>query len=291
MSHYDSITKIRICYSLYKNGVSPEKIPKQIGLHRATVYRWLAGIKEIGLGRFIQDYKNAKKGRRRPSKTDPVVKLHVYRIRKQYHNCCGEKIKYFLKQEYNETLSVSTIYRILNERYQLSSKWKKKVRRGHLVKGKFPREALQTDTVDFGNIYAFTCIDTFTKEVSVVLKNKLNAIAGQEALEKQLNFFGEVEHIQRDGGSEFMAEWEDYAKKYIPSIRTSRPYKKNDQAFIERFNGILRKECLGYGKYTEKHLPVLQKRLDNYLDYYHNKRPHLSLDMLTPNKFAMSHLT
>jgi transposase InsO family protein len=140
-------------------------------------------------------------------------------------------------------------------------------------------------------LYAYTCIDTYTKEVSVILKTKLDSLAGQQALREQLNFFKEIKHIQRDGGHEFKGEWENYAMKYIPTIRTSRPYKKNDQAFIERFNGILRKECLGYAQYKKKHLPVLQKRLDEYLNYYHNTRPHLSLNMLTPREFAMSHLT
>lgn len=291
MSHIDSITKIRICYSLWKNNVSPEGIPAQLGIHRATVYRWIKKFQTVSLGRFIQEYKQAKKGHRRSHKTPRLTKLKIYEIRKKYHDCCGEKIKFFLKQEHDITLSVSTIYNILNERLQLSSKWKKKVRRGPLVVGQTPRESLQTDTVDFGEVYAFTCIDTFTREACVVLKTELTAKAGRQALEDQLKFYKTIKHIQRDGGSEFMAEWEDYAKKNISSIRTSRPYKKNDQAFIERFNGILRKECLGYGYYTKKHLPFLQNKLNSYLYYYHNVRPHLSLNMQTPNQIAMSHLT
>jgi len=291
MPQEDSITRIKICYSLWKNGVSPEAIPGQLNIHRATVYRWIQKFQQMTVGRFIQEYRLAKKGRRRPHKTILSTKNLVYTLRQRYRNCCGEKIKYFLEKDYSIELSVSTIYRVLNERFQLSSKWKKKIRRGALIKGKTPRESLQTDTVDFGEVYAFTCIDTFTKEASVVLKTELTAAAGQAALVAQLNYFKKIKHIQRDGGSEFMAEWEDYAKKHIPSIRTSRPYKKNDQAFIERFNGILRKECLGYGHYTKDHLPFLQQKLDDFLDYYHHTRPHLSLNMLTPAEFAMSHLT
>jgi IS30 family transposase len=291
MSQSDSITKIEICYSLWKNGISPEAMPSQLGVHRSTIYRWIKKFQQMSVGRFIQEYKQAKKGRRRPHKTSVLTKIFIFQIREKYHDCCGEKIKYFLKKEHQIDLSVATIYRVLNEQLVLSSKWKKKIKRGPLIVGKSPRESLQTDTVDFGDIYAFTCIDTFTKEVSVILKTELTAIAGQQALENQLEFFKEINHIQRDGGSEFMAEWEEYAKQHIKSIRTSRPYKKNDQAFIERFNGILRKECLGYGKYTKDHLPYLQEKLDEYLNYYHNVRPHLSLNMLTPTEFAMSHLT
>ena len=292
MSHHcDSITKIRICWSLYQNGISPENIPAQINKNRATVYRWIKGIKLKGINKFIKEYKNAKKGRRQPRKTDIITKLHIYTIREEKRKCCGEKIHYFLQKDYGETVSVSTIYRILNEKYILRSKWKKYCKRGYVKKGTKPRESIQTDSVDFGHVYAFTAIDTYTKEACVVLKTKLDAQSGKEALQQQLKFFKNITHIQRDGGSEFKKEWQDYAKKHISSIRIARPYKKNEQAFIERFNGILRKECLGYLKYTPKDIVDMQKRLDDFLEYYHNERPHLSLNMMTPKQFAMSHLT
>lgn len=290
-SYCDSITKIKICHSLIQNGVSPEDIPEQLGIHRATVYRWIKAIKLKGINKFVRDYKKAKKGRRQPRKTSPIVKLHIYKIREKHKKCCGEKIKYFLEKEYNEVVSLSTIYRILNQKYQLSSKWKKYCKRGYVKKGLKPRESIQIDTVDFGHIYAFTAIDTYTKEASVVIKSVLTAKAGKEALKEQLKYFKKIQHIQKDGGSEFKREWQDYALKHIPSIRTARPYKKNEQAFIERFNGILRKECLGYIKYKKKDLVKVQQKVNEYLDYYHNTRPHLSLNMLTPNEFAMSHLT
>jgi len=288
----DSITKIKICHSLLQNGVSPENIPDQLGIHRATVYRWIKNIQLKGINKFIRDYKQAKKGRRQPRKTNPIIKCHIFKIRQENNNCCGEKIKYFLKKQYNEVVSVPTIYNILGEKYQLRSKWKKYCKRGYVKKGTKPREVIQTDTVDFGSIYAFTAIDTYTKEVSVIMRSRLTAKDGREALKQQLNQFKKIDHIQRDGGSEFKAEWQDYAKMHIPSIRTARPYKKNEQAFIERFNGILRKECLGYLKYKKTDLNYIQNKVDKYLHYYHNVRPHLSLNMKTPAEFvAMSHLT
>lgn len=295
MSQENTLTKIKICWSLYENGISQEAIPKQIGVHRATVYRWIKGIKLKGILKFIRDFKEAKKGRRRPNRTDAVTKARIYRIRDDNHNCCGEKIKYFLWEQYHQTVSVSTIYRILNQKYQLTSKWKKHCKRGHVKKGEKPRESIQTDTVDLGNIFAFNAIDTFTKEAIVVLKPALDAKAGREALKEQLRFFGHIDHIQKDGGPEFKAEWQAYAHEHIGSIRTAKPYKKNEQAFIERFNGILRKECVGYPKYQPADIPKIQQQINEYLDYYHNKRPHLSLKMQTPKQFAqsqtMSHLT
>jgi len=287
MSHIEhSITKIEICKSLLVNGISSEIIPQQLDIHRSTVYRWKKKIDQLGINEFKRRYRVAKKGRRQPRKTDPITKCRIYAIRKEYKNCCGEKIKYILKRDYDTSIAVSTIYNILGEKYQLRSKWKKYSKRGYVRKGAQPREVIQTDTVDFGNIYAFTAIDTYTKEASVVIRPTLTAQDGKKALQQQLKQFDHIDHIQRDGGSEFKREWHEYAIKHIPSIRTARPYKKNEQAFIERFNGILRKECLGYAKYKKKDLNHIQQRVDEFLDYYHNKRPHLSLHMLTPHEFA-----
>lgn len=296
MPHEDSVTKIKLCYTLWKNGVSLETLPAQLGVHRATVYRWISGIKLKGIRKFLRDYESAKRGRKRPRKTHGYVKACVFKVRKEYKECCGEKIRYILKRDYAISVSVATIYRILRERFHLRSKWKKYSKRGFVRKGAVPREVLQTDTVDFGGIYAFTTVDTYTREVHVSMKPTLTADDGRSALKELLRAFGSIAHIQRDGGSEFKKEWQEYALRHIPSIRTARPYKKNEQAFIERFNGILRKECLGYAKYKKQDLYKIQQRVNRFLDYYHNKRPHLSLNMQTPAEFAaahtaMSHLT
>jgi transposase InsO family protein len=239
-----------------------------------------------GITKFVRDYSVAKKGRKQPRKTDTITKIRIFKIREEYHNCCGEKIKYILNKDYQQKISVATIYRILGERFILRSKWKKYSKRGFVRKGSKPREVVQTDTVDFGDIFAFTAIDTFTKEACVVMKQELTSQAGKAALEEQLKQFKHIDHIQRDGGSEFKLHWQDFAIKHIPSIRTAKPYKKNEQAFIERFNGILRKESLGYLKYETKDLQKVQQKVDDFLIYYHTKRPHLSLGMKTPAEFA-----
>jgi transposase InsO family protein len=291
MSHFvNRITPIHVSWQLYLSGVSPELIPEKVGRHRATIYRWISGIKKKGLNQFLADYENAKKGRRN-RKINPLLKARVYKIREEKYQCCGEKIRYFLAREYSQIISTSTIYRVLNEKYQLRSKWKKNQVRGDVFKGTKSREYIQVDTVFFGDVVAYTAIDTFTKEPRVILKSGTHAYMGAEALKEQMKYYGRVVGLQRDGGPEFGKEWEEEAKKHCDRIRTARPYKKNEQAFIERFNGVLRKECLGYGKYRKEDIPRLQKKVDEYLDYYLNERPHLSLNMLTPKLFTMSHLT
>lgn len=291
MSHFiDRVTPIHVCWQLYRSGISPEAIPAKIGIHRATVYRWIAGIKTKGFVQFLADYQKAKKGRRN-RKINPAIREKVFEIRKEYKNCCGQKIKYILKRNYDISIGVSTIYRILGTKYQLRSKWKKYCKRGPVLTAEKPREVVQFDTVDFGELFAFTSIDIFTKEPVVIIKDALDSKAGKEALIAQLERFGQVEKMQRDGGPEFHDQWDAEAKRRKIYVRTSRPYKKNDQSFIEKFNGTLRKECLGYLKYRKRDIEKVQKRVDEYLTYYLTKRPHMGLNMQTPTEFAMSHLT
>jgi len=287
--------KIERCWLLYKNKISPEEIPKQIGVHRATVYRWIKGIKKKrSVEKFLMGYEQAKRGRRK-RKTDVLIKKKIYRIREEYHGCCGEKIVYILKKEYGESISRSTVYRILNEKYQLRSKWKKNQKRGQVITGTRPKELIQVDSVVLGELYAFTAIDTYTRKVEVTIAERLDSLSGKEALQRIFENIGKPKRIQRDGGPEFKLEWQALAEENKIAIRTARPYKKNEQAYIERFNGILRKECVGHIAYKKEHKQELEKQVSEYLDYYHNKRPHLALGMQTPSEFiknySMSHLT
>ena len=142
------------------------------------------------------------------------------------------------------------------------------------------------DTVDFGAVFAFTGVDIFTKEVNVKLYPSLTAKDGLDFLSS--SFEGRFHHtnlLQTDGGPEFKAEFRSNVFKYADRFRVSRPYKKNEQSYIESFNRSLRKECLGWSKYRADDLPSLNRELTDYLVYYHTKRPHMSLNMKTPNEF------
>lgn len=243
-----------------------------------------------GIRKFLKDYQTAKKGRRQRRKTDPVIKARIYAIRERYRHCCGEKIQYWLKKDHGVKVSVSTIYRLLAEKYQLRPKTNNKnQKRGPVPTANKPREVVQNDTVDFGGLYAFTSIDIFTGEASVVIETGLEAKDGAMALEKQMAYFKFVDLMQKDGGNEFEREWLETAKQYCNQIRTSRPYKKNEQSYIESFNRTLRKECLGWTDYRRKDQQFIQAKVNQFLDFYNNRRPHLSLNLLAPTEY-LSHL-
>jgi hypothetical protein len=95
------------------------------------------------------------------------VEQRVLALRWEHHECCGEKIVYWLAKE-DIYLSRSTVYRILNKHLQL----RPKKRRGNIASG--PREVIQMDTIDLGEVFALTAIDIYTREGQVVLQPGLS---------------------------------------------------------------------------------------------------------------------
>lgn len=286
------MTKIILVWELYEQDVPKAHIAERVGVHRETVGEWIKGIvqHEDGLLGFLEDYEKAKKGPRKKRKVDGLLKARIYRLREENRQCCGQKIQEYLYEEYGIQLGIKAVYKILGEKYKLRSKWKKNQHRGKLVKATKPREVIQMDTVHFGMVFAFTAVDTFAKDVFVKLYPTLTSSDGRDFLIQSFQQrFSHTELLQTDGGPEFKGEFKQTVFIYADRFRISRPYKKNEQSYIESFNRSLRKECFGWGNFHPHQIPSLEKELTEYIHYYHTKRVHLGLNMKTPNQFLKEH--
>jgi transposase len=280
-----NITKVSLSWELYQEGIPQTHIAARVGVDRVTIYRWLKGIQRVGnLEDFLDQYLSAKKGERKKRKTDGLLKIWVWELREKYRDCCGQKIQYFLKKEKGVDLGVKTIYKVLGEKYILRTRWKKNQARGPIPEASSPREVVQMDTIDFGQIFAFTGIDIFSKEADVLLRPSLTGFDGYLFLRQSMErrFGGHVDLLQTDGGPEFKDEFLRHVLEYTRRHRIASPYKKNEQSYVESFNRSLRKECLGWGNFKAKELPILTEEVEEYLEYYHKTRPHISLGMRPP---------
>jgi hypothetical protein len=284
MEEVNQLTKITIAWELYESGVPKSHIALKLGLNRETVHLWVKGISELGLLKFLDQYTNSKKGERVKRQIDPILKRRVWEIRDRELDCCGQKIKYFLEKEYGSSPAVSKIYEILAEKYQLKSKWKKNQLRGPVPEAFKPREVIQMDSIDFGQVFAFTAVDIFSREADVVLAPELTSGYGEYFLDTCMTrrFNGHSDMIQADGGSEFKDKFKKKVYTYTDRFRVSKPYKKNEQAYIESFNRTVRKECLGWVKYKPNQIPQLTQLVDIFLDRYHYHRPHIGKGMRPP---------
>ena len=279
------MTKIILAYELLEEGIPKSHIAKHLGVSRRTIIRWAKAINHHkSLDAFLEHYSQAKKGERKNRKKDAILKRRIWGLREKHYQCCGQKIQYFLKKDYDQEVSVTTIYEILSEKYELRSKWKKNKPRGSVPTASAAREVIQMDTVLFGGVFAFTAVDIYSRECDVLLRPALKALDGKAFLEHCMprRFDGFSKLIQTDGGSEFKAEFQETVGSFCEGHRFARPYKKNEQSYIESFNRSLRKECLGWSKYQAAEIPELTLLVEEWLGYYHYVRPHISLGMKPP---------
>ena len=277
-------TLITLCWELYEQGVPKTGIARRLGKHRETIHIWIQNIERHGLFAFLDRYEQAKKGERKRRQVDPITKRLVWKIREREFHCCGQKIQYFLEREHSIHLSVPKIYEVLAEKYVIRSKWKKNKVRGLIPEASKPREVVQMDSIDFGDIYAFTAIDIFTREADILLAPALTAKHGTRFLFQSMRrrFDGHVHLIQTDGGPEFKADFLTNVQLFCDRHRIARPYRKNEQSFIESFNRTVRKECLGWNRYHLRDLEECTKMVESFLARYHYHRPHMSLGMKPP---------
>lgn len=277
-------TLITLAWELYGQGVPKIHIAQKLGKHRETIHLWIQGINMRGLLPFLASYEEAKKGSRVKRQTDGLIKRWVWDIRKRELDCCGEKIQYFLQKEKGIKLAVSHIYEILHEKYILRSKWQKNRKRGTVPKASKPREVIQMDSIDLGGLFAFTGIDIFTKEADILIAPALTSIFGKQfllqAMERRFNHHTEL--LQTDGGSEFKLEFRKTVFQFCERYRIARPYKKNEQSYIESFNRTVRKECVGWNVYRRSEQTECQTMIESFLQRYHYHRPHMGLNMKPP---------
>ncbi len=277
-------TLITLCGELYQEGLAKSHIAQKLGKNRETIHIWIRGIERYGLIEFLDRYRQAKKGKRAKRKANPLVKRWIWEIREREYDCCGQKIQYFLALEHNIHLSVTKIYEILAEKYVIRPKWQKNKVRGAVPKAAMPREVIQMDSIDFGELYAFTAIDIFTREADILIATELTADFGRRFLYQSMRrrFGGHVKLLQTDGGPEFKAEFESNVPLFCDRHRVARPYRKNEQSYIESFNRTVRKECLGWTKYRLTQLSECQDMAEVFLKRYHYHRPHMGKGMLPP---------
>lgn len=284
-----NVSVYEAAYLLLSEGIKPREIARRLGKHRATIYRWKKTIRFRGIRQFVRDQEQAQRKRKRRCLSSTVVRL-VKQSRDNHHDWCGEKIAWDLKKTYGIVISRSSVYRILHRYYTLRPGWKKNQVRGPQPVAHSPRDVIQADTVDFGNLFAYTAVDIYTREVSVVIGDNLTDEEGGRCIGKVCEHFGPCRVFQTDNGKEFATECHAVIRRYARQHRKIHAYRKNENAYIESFNRTLRKECLGWINYQPEDKEKLQALINDYLIFYNTQRPHLGLGLKIPAEVYLSHL-
>lgn len=182
-------------------------------------------------------------------------------------------------------VSLSSVYRILRDRYLLKRKspWKKFHRTCMRPGALRPGDLVQLDTMHFmtgekTRIYVYALIDVHSRIGYARACHKISSGKSLEFLREaraQLPFH--ISCIQTDHGPEFGS----YFTQRLGIVhRHSRIRKPNDNAHVERFNRTLQDECLNK---VPLDVSKMNKALKKYLNHYNNTRHHFGLKFRAPN--------
>ncbi|MCG8607499.1 IS3 family transposase, partial [bacterium] len=166
--------------------------------------------------------------------------------------------------------------------------------RREAVKVTRPNEAWSLDFVadqlaDGRRFRALTVLDVFTREcLAIEAGASLRGEHVVAALNDILKDRAAPKKLCCDNGSEFTSQILDlWAYQHQVKLDFSRPGKPTDNAYIESFNGTLRRECLNVQWFLS--LPDAQQQLERWRHEYNVSRPHRALHDQTPLEFARNH--
>lgn len=133
---------------------------------------------------------------------------------------------------------------------------------------------------------ALTVMDIFTREsLAIEVGQSLKGTDVVGVLNRLKLRRGAPKMLFCDNGSEFTSQIMDlWAYQNGIRIDFSRPGKPTDNAFVESFNGTLRKECLNAHWFTS--LADAQQIIEAWRQEYNECRPHRALGERSPLEFA-----
>lgn len=289
--------------SLQKQGMSAEAASKVLRIARGTLYRWKKRFREEGWKGLEARSRRPKRLRQKGWTEELVAGVQSLRV---LYPCWGkEKIKVLLAEDGLEA-SVSTVGRIISHlkkrgmipevRYRKRWKTKRKVKRTHAVRKPKayavvgPGDIIQVDTLDihpFPGVHFkhFTARDVVSRWDVVEVYPKASSRQAKAFLETLIARFPcKPKAVQVDGGSEFMAEFEEACAQHGISLFVLPPRSPKLNGRVERAHRTHLDEFYAV-HVPEGDLQSLNNALRAWEWVYNNVRPHRALDNLTPKQY------
>ena len=297
------LKKLELYVRLRQEGCQSASALEATGWSRATYYRWRKRYKTAGISGLESRSRRPRSLRQRKwSREDERLVLNLRLDRPVWGK---RKIWKVLSRDHGLRLSISTVGRILSRliargrvrpaSFYISGRVKPKKRRdfkGHArrwrygMKAQNPGELVQVDhmTAHFPGLTVkeFKAVCPVSRIAVMRAYSCATANNGQRflrELRRELPFG--VTSIQVDGGSEFMAEFEQACCDQNTDLFVLPPRKPKYNGCVERANGTSRAEFynLYYGELTVK---AINQALAEFQHDYNHYRPHDGIDLETP---------
>jgi putative transposase len=132
-------------------------------------------------------------------------------------------------------------------------------------------------------------IDDFNREVLAIVPSKsITANRVIMELRQLIEWRGKPEKIRVDNGPEFIAEaMKNWTEENNIELKYIEPGKPAQNGYIERFNRTYRSEVLSMNLFES--LEDVQRKTNEWMYMYNNKRPHRSLNRMSPRAFLLKY--
>jgi transposase InsO family protein len=293
---------------LTAEGVNTKTAQEFLGFSRATYYRMKKILKNLEKG-ILPPSKKPKK-LNKPHWGEAEMQL-VLRIRRENPTYGKEKIATILKRDQAQTMSESTIGRIINHLKAkglitnspsaLRTKRKRNFK-GHAKPWTFKDyktmimgERVQIDhmTVTKNGICFkhFQAWDRRSKFIDAQVYSDAKSSSAKRFL---LDFVRKAPYkilsIQVDGGSEFMAEFEEACVELGIPLIVLPPKKPTYNGGVERGNRTFREEFYNRNNLLADSIGAMRFELGKAVAKYNSYRPHRGLKGLTPMQYINSNI-
>ena len=140
---------------------------------------------------------------------------------------------------------------------------------------------------DGRKIRLLNIIDDFNREVlTIETDTSLPTLRVIKSLQELSDHRGLPKFIRVDNGPEFISDKLDsWCKLNKIQLIFIQPGEPTQNAYIERFNGTLRRDVLN--AYVFKSIKEVREVTEEWMFDYNNNRPHSSLNNKTPAEYAM----
>ena len=294
---------------LGSEGVSLDLRQEIVGISRATYYRHRKILRKLEKGIAPPSKKPKRLNKPRWGESHKQLVLQIRRANPTYGK---EKIAIILKRDHHQTISQSTVGRILKflkEKGLISRSIsalrtkRKRVFKKHAKPWEFKDyktmelgERVQIDhmTVTKNGITFkhFQAWERNSKYIDAVVYSNAKASSARRFL---IDFVKQapikIESIQVDGGSEFMAEFEDACAQLKIPLIVLPPKKPEYNGGVERGNRTFREEFYNRTDLLEDSVRGMQAALTKAVKKYNTYRPHRNLKGLTPMEYIKNTLS
>jgi len=299
--------KLRVIVFLEKHGEQAAK--EAFGLSRRTLYAWKSQLKAGGNKAEGLNEKSRRPHKVRTRKWPIIVIKEISRVREEHPNLGKEKIyvhlQSFCAEKGIKCPSIRTIGRIIFDAPDKMRTFPQKVgHNGNIVRlkrskitrkpkgfrAKYPGHCVSLDTVEFRiwgqKFYVITMIDLFSRYGFAYATSSHASKAAKEFFDRSRKTFPyPIASVLTDNGSEFLKDFDTSLRNLCLTHWHTYPRTPKMNAHCERFNRTIQDEFFITNKVLLHNLPHCNLKLNEYIDWYNLRRPHHSLDLLSPKQF------